>query len=254
MTVINNYDTWLALQQLVNVQQNGQIPPSVFNTWYNEVNKALFKKFAEEYQTNQVMSDLLSPFIKPVNILVSIVTGQNWGLVRYPSDYEYFLSASILRQEEEDTCFCNKEFPIIDGDGKIQKYTDPDFAQMKINFAGANVEERQVNMVDTQRWASCLNHYTKGPTWTNPKITQYQSGFKVSPKGITSIVLYYLKTPKESVFNYTISADDIAIYDPATSLQLEWSAQVLPLFLVELQKKYAAYVGSPEIFQMTTGA
>lgn len=254
MTVINNYQTWLAIQQLVNTQQNGQIPPSVFNTWYNEVSLGLFKKFAEEYQLNQTMSDLLSPFIKPVNVLVSNITGQNWGLAVYPGDYEYFLNAAILRQEEEDTCFCNKDFPIIDGNRKSQKFTDPDFAQMKINFAGANVEERTLTLIDTQRWSSCLNHYTKKPTWKDPKMTQFNGGFKVSPKGITSIVLYYLSTPIQSVFNYTISPQDILIYTPGTSIQLQWSVQVLPLFLVELQKKYAAYVGSPEMFQMTTGA
>lgn len=254
MTVINNYQTWLALQQLVNVQQNGQIPPSVFNTWYNEVSLGLFKKFAEDFSTNQVMNDLLSPFQQRVNIMVANVTGQNWGLVSYPSNYEYFISASILRQMEEDTCFCNESFPIIDGNGKSKKFTDPDFAEMKINFAGANVEERQLNLIDSQRWASCLTHKTKQPTWKDPKMTQFVGGFRVAPKGITSMVLAYLTTPTESVFNYTISTDDIAIYDPATSVQLQWSEQALPFFLVELQKKYAAYVGSPEIFQMTTGA
>ncbi len=254
MTVLNVYDTWLALQQLVNVQQNGQVPPSVFNTWYNEVSFMLHKRFGEEFQLNQVMSDLLSPFIIPVNVLGIAQAGQNWTLFRYPLDYQYFVNASILRQKAEETCFCNKELPIIDGDGKAKKYTDPDFAQMKISYAGANVEERQIHLIDASRWASCLNHTTKGASWDNPKATQFKGGFKVAPKGLTSIVLSYLKTPVQSVFNYTISADDILIYDPITSVQLEWSNQVLPLFLVELQKKYAAYVGSPEMFQMTTGA
>lgn len=254
MTVINNYQTWLALQQLVNVQQNGQIPPSVFNTWYNEVSIGLFKKYVEEFQLNQTMDDLLSPFQTFVNQLILPVTGQNWGLAKYPPNYEYFANASLLRQKEEDICFCNSDFPIIDGSGQSKKYTDPDFAQMKINFAGANVEERQINLIDVSRWPSCLNHHTKGPTWKDPKMTQYAGGFRVAPKGITSIVLSYFTTPIESVFNYTISSDDIAIYNPTTSIQLQWSEQVLPLFLVELQKKYAAYVGSPEMFQMTTGA
>lgn len=250
MTVINNYDTWIALMQLVNVQQNGQIPPSVFNKWYNEVSDWYFKKLAEEYQTAQVQSDLLSPFVKAVNVPVVMQPGYSWGLCNYPSDYEYFLSAQLLRQEVENTCFYNKELPIIDGDGASKKYTDPDFAQMTINFAGANVVERSLQLIDTQRWSSCLNHTTKGPTWDSPKMTQFQGGFRVAPKGISSIVLYYLKTPVQSVFNYTISADDIAIYTPGTSVQLEWSVQVRPVFLAELQKKYAAYVGDSTMYQM----
>ena len=250
MTPINNYDTWLKLQQRVNVQQNGQIPPSVFNGWYNEVSLILFKKYAENFQTNQIMSDLMSPFERYVNVLISSVTGQNWGLAKYPPDYEYFINSAILRQKEEDTCFCNKDFPIIDGNGKSQKYTDPDFAQMRVNFAGANVEEEVINLVDASRWSACLNHHTKGPTYNSPKMTQFQSGFKVAPKGITSIVLAYWKTPQPSIFNYTISAQDILIYDPLTSQQLEWSEQAQPLFLDEMEKMYAMYVNEGSIFQM----
>lgn len=255
MTTINNYNTWQALLQLVNVQQNGQIPPSVFNTWYNEVSKWLFKKLAEEYQLNQVMSDLLSPYLVPVNVLITDQPGENWGLAAYPSDYQYFQSASILRQRDEEQCCLKMKdqgvpYPIIDGDGKAKKFEDEDFAQLKVKFAGENVEERTLQLIDTQRWTNCLNHTRKKPTWKDPKMTQFNRGFKVSPKGLTSIVLYYLKTPKESVFNYTISAQDILIYDSSTSVQLEWSDQVLPIFLAELQKKYAAYIGDEKMYQM----
>jgi hypothetical protein len=250
MTVINNYQTWLALLQLVNVQQNGQVPPSVFNTWYNEVSDWLFKKLAEEYQLNQVMSDLLSPYLVPVNVLITAMPGENWGRAPYPTDYQYFQSAAILRQRDEEKCFLKQDLPIIDGDGKSKRFEDEDIAAMKVKFAGENVEERPVQLIDTQRWSNCLNHARKKPTWKDPKITQYNAGFKVSPKGLTSLVLYYLKTPKKSVFNYTISAQDILIYDSLTSVQLEWSDQVLPMFLPELQKKYAAYIGDEKLYQM----
>lgn len=251
MTTINNYDTWLALMQSVNVQQNGQIPPSVFNSWYNECNEWLFKELVKEFQTSQVLSDLLSPFITYTNVRVLDQRGQNFGLAAYPSDYEYFCGATILRPKEENTCFYNKELPIIDGDGKSKKFTDPDFAQMIVHFAGAEVGETPVKMIDTARWPACLMHKTKGPNWDNPKITQFSSGFKVSPKGITSVVLAYFHTPRKSVFGYTISADDIAIYNPGTSVQLEWSVQALPKFIPFLQEKYAAYIGDTNTFSMS---
>lgn len=255
MTVINNYQTWLALLQLVNVQQNGQIPPSVFNTWYNEVSDWLFRKLAEEMQLNQVMSDLLSPYLVPVNVLVADRPGENWGLAAYPANYQYFQSAAILRQREEEKCLLKVDengvpYPVIDNDGKAKKFEDPDFAQMKVNFAGANVEERPLQLIDTQRWSNCLIHARKNPTWKNPKMTQINQGFKVAPKGLTSIVLYYLKTPQKSIFTYTISAQDILIYDAVNSQQLEWSDQVLPIFLPELQKKYGAYIGDDKMYQM----
>lgn len=250
MTTINVYDTWLDLLQLVNVQQNGQIPPSVFTSWYNQVNEWLFQKLVKEYQTNQVESDLLSPFLSIVNARIVDQRGQNWGLCSYPSDYQYFVNATVLRQGEEATCFYNKELPLIDGDGKAKKFTDPDFAQMAVNFAGASVEEYQIRLIDSAAWAGCLTHPFKGPTFQKPKITQFSSGFKVAPKGITNIVLSYFHTPRQAVFGYTISAEDIVIYDANASVQLEWSVNALPIFLAELQKKYAAYIGDPAMFSM----
>lgn len=250
MTVINNYQTWLQLLQKVNVQQNGQIPPSVFNGWYNETSLDLFKKFAASYEINQQMADLLSPFIKEVNVTIVAQSGQAWGLAPYPSDYEYYVNAAIIRQLAENTCFSNKNLPIIDSTGKARPYTDPEFAQMAANFAGANAIERQIVLIDAQRWSSCLDHYTKGPTWDNPKMTQFKNGFKVGPKGITVIILKYLSTPIPSVFNGTISDQDIFIYNSATSVQLQWSVQVLPWFLAMLVIKYGLYIDDSTIVQM----
>lgn len=250
MTTINVYQTWQQLLQVVNVQQNGQIPPTVFLGWYNETSLWLFKRLAEEYQLSQIMSDLLSPYAKYVNVMTTTASGQNFSIAPYPADYEYFLSAAILRQAEEDTCFCNKDYPLINGNGQSVPYTDPDIAQMKVNFAGANVEERQINLIDTQRWASCLNHYTKKPIWDNPKMTQFQGGFKVAPKGITSLLLYYLQTPTQAIFNYTVSSQDILIYQPVGSTQLQWSVQVLNIFLGNLVIKYGLYIDDPTIVKM----
>ena len=249
MTVINNNTTRLALLQLVNVQQNGQIPPTVFNTWYNEVNKLVFKDLAEQFQLNQVMSDLLMPFRKVKLIQLVAQPGQNWSLLIVPADYQYFVGASVLTQKQEDECFSDSNLPLIDNDGKSRKYVDPDFAQMVINYAGANIEEGSCQLIDAQRWQSCTTHKTKGPTLKSPKMTQFDKGFKVAPKGGVSVLLYYLSTPMESIFNYTISNQDIPIYVPGTSQQLEWSDQVLPRFLAELQKKYAVYIGDSSMYQ-----
>src|SRR6185436_7884620 len=236
MTVINNFTTWQRLMTLVNVSQNGQIPPTVFNNWYNEVSDWYFKKLAEEYAINQILSDFLSPFTLYANIIVTPQPGGNFGIAVYPANYEFFLNGSILVQAEEDTCFCNQAYPIIDAKGNSKRWNDPDMAQLAINFAGANIEERQLVLIDLQRWPSCLEHKTKGATIKKPKMTQFQGGFKVAPKGVNSILLYYLKTPVKSVFSYTI-VNDIAIYDATGSTQLEWSEQVTPIFLAELQKK-----------------
>lgn len=253
MTTIINYNTWIQLCQLVNVQQTGQIPPSVFNGWYNEINKQVFKELAEQFQLNQVMSDLLNPFRQIALTPVASQTGGNYGLASLPANYEYFVGATALTQKQEEECFSMSNLPLIDGDGKAKKYVDPDFAQIAANYAGANISEGVVTLIDSQRWPSCLNHFTKGPTLRDPKATQYQAGLKVAPKGIQSILLYYLSTPTDSVFAYTISAQDIAIYNAGGSTQLQWSDQVLPWFLALLVIKYGLYINDTPIVQMGEG-
>ena len=66
MNVINNFQTWQTLMRTVNVQQNGQIPPAVFDAWYNDVSDWFLKYLVDLYQVNQIVSDLLSPFIVPL--------------------------------------------------------------------------------------------------------------------------------------------------------------------------------------------
>lgn len=250
MTPINNFQTWQNLMTLVNVQQGGQIPPTVFNNWYNEVSAWYFKNLAQEYATTQVLSDFLKPFTRFVNVIVAQQVGANFGIATYPADYEFFLNASVLYPKDENTCFFSDKYPIIDTGGKFRQYDDPDIAQLRIAYAGANVMESQLNKVDIDKWPSCLNHITKGPTLQQPKMTQFDGGFKVAPKFVQSIVLYYLKTPVKSVFSYTIGTGDIAIYNAGGSTQLEWSEQVMPIFLAELQKKYAAYTRDMDMYQM----
>lgn len=250
MTVINNYETWLQLCRLVNVQQNGQIPPSVFNGWYNEVNKQLFRELCEQFQRDQILTDLLSPFMRTAFLQVIPQTGQNFGIMDAPSDYEYFITLTGLTQALEEECFSTKNLPIIDGTGKSAKYTDPDIAAMVREFASTKQIEGNIRLIDLQRWAACLSHSTKGATIQSPKALPIADGFKIAPKGVVSGLLYYFKTPVNSVFSYTISAQDIAIYDSAGSTQLEWSDQMQPWFLALLVKKYGLAVNQAEIVKM----
>ena len=251
MTTIDIYQTWQNCLTLFNVQQGGQLPPWVFNNWYNEVSDMLFKKYAKKFATEQVLVDMLIPFTKRINIVAPPQPGGYYGVAPYPTDYEFFLNASVLYQKKENTCFFNKNYPIIDGDGKQKRYEDPDIQQLKIAYAGVNVLESAMLKVDLDKWQSCLNHPSKSPTLDSPKMMQGdKSGMWIAPKFVTAIVLYYLKTPVKAVFSYTVSAQDILIYDQAGSTQLEWSEQMMPEFLAELQKKYNIYVNDPNGYQM----
>ena len=246
MTALNIYDLWQTLLTEVNVSQNGQIPPTTFQNWVNEVNVEMFRdKFSSYELIQQVNDEIKLPFLTTVSIPVV------GGYIAYPANYEYFSSAKIIRQKDIQKCINQDPLPEINTDGKCAKYTDPDYAAMAVKFATDNLITNEVQLIDNQRWTAALGHATKCPTYDNPKITQYSGGFKVAPTGIQLAILDYLHTPRAAVFGYTISVDDILIYSAGSSTQLEWSNILKSEFIARLAKKYAKYIQSAEVFQMS---
>ena len=243
------YDMWQSTMSLCNVQQGGQIRPvSDFLSWYNSVNVEMFHAKAGKYQLGQMVTDELNPFHVTVIVPVTPVPGRNYGVAVLPSDYEYLIDLRIMRQREENVCESVGDYPIIDLNGKSVKYMDPDYAEMMQQYASMSVAEETINVVDGQRWGACLTSRTKGPSWKKPKAVQEKSGFNIAPKGVQAVVLDYFKTPKNATFDYTVS-NDIVIYNPITSQQLEWTNVIKNEFLAELVKKYASFVGDTALYQ-----
>lgn len=251
MTALDLFDLWQTLLTEVNVSQNGQIPPFVFQNWCNQVNVELFRDRFGSYELIQRENDEVKlPFLKSASIVLTVGAGATFAVGAYPSDYEYFSSGKILRQKDNQKCNNLETLPDIDGDGKCVKYTDPDYAAMAVRFASDNLITKNVQLIDDNRWEACLEHKSKGPSYDNPKMNQYSGGFRVAPAGVQILLLDYLKTPQACNFVYTISADDILIYNSAGSTQLEWSNVLKADFISRLAKKYAKYIQSAEIFQM----
>lgn len=248
---ISPFLLWQTLITEVNVSQNGQIPPTTFQNWTNDIQNDLFRDRFSDYEISQQNSDEIKrPFLKTVSRTVTVASGATYGVIAYPADYEYFSSAKILRQKDDQKCNNMEPLPDIDGDGKCVKFVDPDYAAMAVKFASANLITKNVQLVDNDRWEGYLDHDTKCPTYDSPKMTQFNGGFKVAPAGVQLMLLDYLVTPTSCVFAYTISADDILIYDAAGSTNLQWSPILIPEFIARLKKKYAVYIQSGEIFQM----
>ncbi len=251
MTRINTYDVWQALISEVNIQQRGQVRPvSDFLRWYNKISEEMFREKVAAAELSQQLDDDLSPFKKSINVIVTPQAGQPSDLVRYPADYNGFADMRILRQKNTKMVACDCNLPTYEDDGKCLQIVDQDYAAMEARYLGMNLVEITVIKVDTQRWGAALNHATKGPTFESPKITQDKNGFRIAPKALTSVVLDYYTTPIPATFNYTISGEDIVIYDAATSVDLQWSNTLMGEFVARLKKIYATHVNAPEIYQM----
>ncbi len=244
------FDMWQNTMSLCNVQQGGQIRPVTdFQNWYNEVNVEMFHAKVAKYQLDQQLTDEINPFHKTVIINVTKVSGRNYGVMPLPADYENFIDLRVIQQKSEYACNSIDRFPIIDANGKGVPYTDPDYAQMIQQYAGMGVAEETVYVVDSQRFGSCLNHPTDGPTPTEPKATQDGTGMKIAPAGIQAVVLDYFTTPTSAVFAYTIGAGDIVQYNSLGSTQLQWTNVIKNEFLIRLVMKYASFVGDNALYQ-----
>lgn len=256
MTTINIYQLWQLLMSEVNVQQNGQIrPASDFEGWLNKLSNDYFRQRVASGDLAQIYTDDLSPFKSTVNVAVQPLSGKPYDFIPFPENYEFFGNMKILRAKGEDgTCVCgyDEEYPLFQGPsgGKCEQVIDSDYAEMRQRYVGMNLTEVTIDKIDTQRWGSALSHPTKGPTYDSPKATQQSNGFYIAPKGLTSVILDCFKTPRKAVFAYTISADDIVIYDAANSVQLEWSNTLQAQFIADLKKIYAAHVGDTSLYQM----
>lgn len=245
MTVANLYTIYLALLSEVNVQQAGQIRPvEDFTRWLNTVSLDMFREYTASAEITQLNADTLAPFRVQTNIQIETVPGNRVGRIPNPSNYEAFSSLRILRPKGATTCAMDTTLPLITSKGKCIQVQDPDYAVMEQQFAGSNLVESNVNLVDNQRWANCLEHATKGPTFDKPKATQTNGGFFIAPAGLSVVILDYYKTPTPYVFAYTIDpVTDTIIYNPSGSQQSEWSEGMQNEILTRLRKKYGVHVG-----------
>lgn len=225
---------------LVNTAQGSWFrPESDFIIQSNSVSIEIWKDLTAKAEKSQQEKDYLRPFLKTKNVIVS---NQNnfYGILTPPKLYERFSSARIIVHDE-------KTLP----DKQIDngKCSNEDiYPQEKISEEYYNsIEEHQIDLIDDQKWAACLEHKTKKPTLAKPKMLQIENGFRVAPRTVSVVVLDYYIKPTDAEFNYTITpgnvqtgAGDNLVYD-ANSKPFEWPETVLPEFLMRLGARYSVF-------------
>jgi hypothetical protein len=236
-------------------------PERDFERAANTVSQDWWNELTDLAEKTQDIDDNLSPFLKSVNVIV-IPTSKNEGIAPYPKTYGRYSAARVIVHQEQCLCeegkdvyengICKSEgisgsedYIDLKNEERIEKYKD-------------GISERPLYKVESSRWASLLNHKTKCPTFENPGLTQYDKGFKVSPRQVSVIVLDYFVEPKAAKFVYSnapgnpqTGAGDYIIYNKQQSTPLEWPETMIPRFLEKLRDVYARYTRDPNLFQMT---
>lgn len=275
--MIDLFEMYEELSGSVNTQQGGHVRPyRNFLQWANAISLGLFEeKFAAWSKSQKVVDDLARPFLRSANVVVTR-SNSNYGVVAFPGDYAHFSSARHYRAAGSDETLAIADLETFDECGKkvdIDKerpsYINEEtwhamksqekVAERKATIAEVEVsglKETTIDLISNDRWGAVMEHRFMRPKLADPKMTQYDAGFKVAPAGVTMIVMDYLRMPLPATFVYTVAPGDVltgrgeyVIYDKTKSQQLEWSSLIRNEFLVRLEKKYGKYIREGFIWQ-----
>lgn len=239
------------LLDTLNKWRSGTIPPNRMDNFIQQASiELLNEKYLSASQNNKLDDDL-STFHRSVNLPVTAPEGLNYGLVTFPTDYNYYwqMRAFLTGTAEKpiscgcptaDNTACNAQTNLFQEEIPIQNLPI--------------VKEVNVEKVDSGRWSAVLNHRFKSPTVDKPYCTEYDGGFKVAPRNLSIVTLDFYRLPVKAKFGYTIVQNvttgvPFYQYNAATSTQIEWNPQVQNELLDRVMKLCAVYLNSPNLFQ-----
>lgn len=235
------------------MNQGAYISPPMFVSMANDISKELMQEKFAKWQESQKLTDDMYNLLKTVNLTIPQLPGKPYDLATVPADFAHFSSARIIYNTERFKGCVTKEYKCVDGKTGCEcestectadnKYIDPDLVELEKMERDEHLAEAMVKIIDNQRWAAKLTHKTKKPTWNSPAVTMIGGDMKVAPKNVGVLLLDYFVIPQDSVFAYTVGANDEIIYDAANSVSLPWPVTLKPEFLARLMKKYGVAIG-----------
>lgn len=248
--MIDLFDLYESFKSYTNTFIGGWFRPQTdFTKRCNDISKKLWVKWTRDAEKSQEVKDNLFPFLRTKNFIVS--TNGPYGRFSPPKDYGRFASARIIVGEDK----CHPDGSV--DNGVCCNGTEEDQERMTDEYYD-NVDQIDVTMIDDIKWGAVNAHLTKKPTLKKPKIRQIDTGFEVSPRKVSVIVLDYYVEPELATFIYTNSpgnvetgSGDQIIYDAINSKPLPWPATVRNEFLIELGQAYGVFTRDQFMTQVT---
>lgn len=237
--MIDLFSLWQDFQSEVNTSENGWFTVHDFVRYTNSTSIKLWNKWTAKAEKSQEEKDKLFPFLKSKNLPVN-TTSTYYGIAAKPKDYGRLASARIVVHKEKETIPCQAiDNGVCDGFKTKEEITDEYYD---------NIREYPVTLIDDQRWGPFCQHLTKGPTLQRPGMTQVNDQFKVAPRKVSVIAIDYYIEPTPATYDFTLAtgnpqtgSGDQIIYNAATSIPLQWPAQMTKEFLDELKSGFIQY-------------
>ena len=229
---MNINEVFLFVNYVSNKNQSGAISPDEFNVSCKAVNYDLLKErigLPEEYQVGnpqprvtyqitQKITDDLRKFIVKKKL-----TTNNDGYFPIPDDYAAFSSMRFLYTESK-SAKCKKPATNIKEITTFEYVTD---AELSVR----------------------LNNTVLRPAYRYPIMAFYSYGIKAYPDDISVGELTYLRYPVTPVWGYTMQGDQ-AIYDPNTSVDIEYPDTMFVDFCIRVLKYLSINIREEMLYQM----
>lgn len=228
----------ITLRQILatgNAEQNQYYTPSVFETHYNLVTNFAITEGAKVFGQNQVVKDLLQPFLRSVLLPVK------HGRIEIPKEYRHFTGASIFVTPDFKQCLRVPEL----APGQVPTKEQLEEAQER-----AKSTAWELDMKEVDEFNELTLHSYKKPTLDYAIGCIFEPGLiKVSPFDIPFVELHYLKKPKRYKYGYKVNLDDTYSYDPNMpgAVETEWESNAEEFLFKGVQSLYAIYVRDGEL-------
>jgi hypothetical protein len=180
-------------------------PDAQLNPALNYANMVYLGQMRECFESSRIISDNMRKHVVTVgNSFQTPLAVDEYGYVELPSDFEFLVSgveATISNPED-----CDDE---------------------------ASLDFRQVEWLESDIFDSRISGGSKGlnyPTLSFPigRIETYLDSsiayprIRTAPVGLSTLTLTYMRTPTTPVWGYTYDDSGLPVYDPTTSVDIEW--------------------------------
>lgn len=201
--------------------------PLVYTNHFNIVTSFIIDKCIEAYPN---YLDVLRPFVITKKIPITN------GSVILPDNYRNILGAPSINAKPSGEC--------KDAD------TPTTETSFKLKTIKNGCKSRPIKMLDENQWDYRTTSGYKFPTYENPIGCFFgQDSFKVCPFDLSTVELRYVKTEKQYFYNYTLQPDDTYIFNPAGSVESEWTDAASQLLVKGVLALYSAYLRDNQLSQ-----
>jgi hypothetical protein len=226
-----------------NKEQSQHYPPHVYTTHFRLVSEALKDECIRLYPTEQLVVDLLMPFIN-----TQLCWVKN-GAVALPPNYRNMLGIGFHIKDRTNF------FPFELDPVYFEDALNPTSEELATAIAKSNSETKPLDMLTIGEWDEMINHpykspnkidfKTKKPNFNSAKSCIFggKIGIRIAPFAIPYVEMrWVIDNPNPFVYGYQELPDDTYMFDPASTTEDLWKTNAVEYLAKGVNILFANYI------------